>query len=182
MLVTLLLVVASLTSPPVTRPATQPDDWKQAVMQTAGIDVWPSVTRLQFTFVVEFPDGRAMKRTHDWNLADGTATVDGVTIRPWDFDVVNADDAQKSAYSAWINDGYWLLMPLKLDDPGVNFTPVGASRDMPPSRAMVTMTFDDGTGLTPGDAYDLAIDLRRGVVDAWTYRPDETRAITWTWE
>jgi hypothetical protein len=176
-LLTILLLLVALT----TQPAVETDGVPaevQAVMQKAGIDVWPSVERLQFTFVATFPD-RTIERQHDWNLVDGTATIDGVTISPWSFDETTATEEAKAAFAAWTNDGYWLLIPLKLGDPGVNFGPVVTTRDQPASRATVTMSFDDGTGLTPGDEYDLAIDLQRDVIDAWTYRPNDETSITW---
>ncbi len=184
MIAALLVVAAMLTSPPpATRPAADAD-WKQQVLSTAGADVWPEVTRLKFTFNATFPDGRSVSRSHDWDLTTGidTVTTDGKSIS---INVWNADDLataeEQAAFQAWTNDSYWLLMPLKLDDPGVNFGPVVMTRDMPPSRANVTMTFDD-VGLTPGDAYDLSIDLNRGVIDAWTYRPNPERAIHFTWD
>ena len=185
MLAPLLALLLSIQ--PATQPAASADDWKEKVMETAGADVWPSVTRLQFTFHVDRPSGESVSRTHDWNLVDGTATIttpDGTetTIRPWAFDADRATEAEKQAFQQWTNDGYWLLMPLKLGDGGVKFSPVMTTRDMPASRANTTMSFEE-VGLTPRNEYDLSIDLRRGVVDQWTFRPTpEADGTTWTWE
>jgi hypothetical protein len=190
--ISLLALLAPTTTPttptatPATAPATQPDsDWKAAVLDRAGNDVWPTVTKLSFTFNVD-RGGQVMSRSHVWDLTTGENTVvtpEGETIvNVWAFDPETATDAETAAYRAWTNDSYWLLMPLKLDDPGVNFGPVAMTRDLPPSRANVTMSFDDGTGLTPGDQYDLAIDLRENVVDGWTFRPNPNVSVSWAWE
>ena len=173
---------------PSTRPAemrvAEDLDWRRIVLERAGKDVWPTVKRLKFTFNVE-RNGQTTSVQHDWDLTTGVDTVtwDGKTVPVdvWRYNEATANEDQKAAFRRWTNDGYWLLMPLKLDDPGVHFTPARVTRDMPPSRANVTMSFDD-VGLTPGDEYDLSIDLRRGVVDQWTYRPDAERAVTWRWE
>ena len=183
-----LLAQAAPTTQPTSRPSTQPAeaDWKQAVLDRSGIDVWPSVTRLKFTFNVD-ARGRNVSRSHDWDLRTGLDTItraDGSTIsvNVWAYDQSTASPDKIEAFQQWTNDSYWLLMPLKLGDPGVQFGPVVTTRDMPPSRANVTMSFEDGTGLTSGDEYDLAIDLREGVIDGWTFRPNADTAVTWSWQ
>jgi hypothetical protein len=72
-------------------------------------------------------------------------------------------------------------MPLKLLDPGVKFSVPVTSRDMPVSRGRMTMSFD-GVGLTPGDLYDLSVDMRQMRIDHWTYRPNEKTSAGFTWE
>ena len=185
LLVSLLFAIQPATRPATTQP-TGEVDWKQAVLDQSGIDVWPSVTRIKFTFNVDAA-GRNVSRTHDWDLRTGVDTItrdDGSTISVsvWDYDQSVASPDKIEAFQQWTNDSYWLLMPLKLNDPGVKFGPVAMTRDMPPTRANVTMSFETGTGLTSGDEYDLTIDLRRNVIDGWTFRPNANRSVTWTWQ
>ena len=175
------LLALALSFQPATRPAADVAEWKEQVMRKAGIDAWPSVTRLEFTFNVELPDGRGISRTHDWNPQTGEnrVTSDGETtaVNVYDFDPAAATEAETAAFAAWTNDGYWLLMPLKLADLGVTF----GRPQMAEDGLVVTMTFDD-IGLTPGDAYDLRVDLQRDVIDQWTYRPNAETSRTFTWD
>ncbi len=185
MLAALLCTIALLIQP-TTRPATQAaTDWKQTVLQRAGIKVWPTVTRLKFTFNVE-RNGQTSSIQHDWDLTTGVdaVTVNGKTteVNVWYYDAEKTNEAETAAFQRWTNDSYWLLMPLKLGDPGVNFSEPTMTRDMPPSRANVTMSFNDGVGLTSGDRYDLSINLREGIIDSWTFRPNAESAVTWAWE
>ena len=102
-----------------------------------GKQAWDNTHYLRFTF--------AGRRTHCWdkwtgrhrvegqdqdgkkyvvleniNTKEGTAWVDGKKVE--------GDKAKKSlerGYGAWVNDTYWLLMPYKLQDPGVNLAYAG---------------------------------------------------------
>ena len=183
-MLTLLVALALSLQPatqPTTRSATQPAEWKQRVMQRAGIDVWPEVNRIAFTFKAELPDGRVIKRRHDYDRRTGVnaVTVDGETnrVNVGNFRPAAATVEDQALYRAWINDSYWLLMPLKLDDGGVSFGRPQMAQD----GLIVTMSFD-GVGLTPGDEYDLRVDLGRDVIDQWTYRPNAETTLTFTWE
>jgi hypothetical protein len=82
----------------------------------------------------------------------------------------------KDAYDIWINDSYWLLMPFKLDDPGVNLSYVGTMA----SKAMdqcdvVEMTFNE-VGVTPNNKYFIFFDKATGLVSQWDYFTNVTDA------
>ena len=177
-LVTALLALAQ-SDAPTTRPAVIDE-----VMRTAGSDAWNDGTRLRFTFSVDVGGEKKAEVTHDWDLTTGVDTVTWggktVKVNVWQHDAANAGDDEKAAFAKWTNDSYWLLMPLKLGDSGVKFGPVMMTRDQPPSRANVTMSFA-GVGLTPGDRYDLSIDLRKNEIDRWTYHPNAEKSVTWMW-
>ena len=155
------------------------------VMQAAGQEAWNDGKRLQFTFVVESGGQKKADRTHDWNLVTGDDAVTGggktTTVNVWSYDAAKATDAEKAAFQQWTNDSYWLLMPLKLADPGVQFSPMAMTKDQPPSKAMTTMSFGK-VGLTPGDQYDLAIDLKTHRVTHWFYRPNANTKAGFSWE
>ena len=70
----------------------------------------------------------------------------------------------ESAYSAFINDTYWLLMPVKMLDPGVYREVVPDSSTA--EHAVVRLWFDE-VGLTPGDTYYVWVDRETGMVDRW---------------
>jgi hypothetical protein len=166
-------------------PTTQPQEGTppeiEAVMKQAGIDVWPSVKRIEFTFNVEDDGKLIVSRKHAWDVK---ANTDEVTDLVKKTEPVKVDLGKKepaAQFQQWTNDSYWLLMPLKLKDGGVKFGPVMSTRDFPPSRANVTMSFE-GVGLTPGDQYDLSIDLRKNQIDHWVYRPNADKKTGFTWE
>ncbi|RPH54864.1 hypothetical protein EHM82_06250, partial [bacterium] len=112
-----------------------PEQVAQEVMDAlGGKQAWDDTRFLRFTFV-----GR---RTHWWDKQTGRHRLEGQTQDGKKFVVlenVNTKegmawiDGQKAegdqakelverAYAAWINDTYWLLMPYKLQDPGVNLS------------------------------------------------------------
>ena len=157
----------------------------QDVMKAAGQDAWNDGKRLQFTFVVESGGQKKAEVSHDWNLETGDDAVTSggktTTVNVWSYDAAKATADEKAAFSRWTNDSYWLLMPLKLGDPGVKFSPMAMTRDMPPSKAMTTMSFQN-VGLTPGDQYDLAIDIKTHRVTHWFYRPNADTKAGFSWE
>lgn len=71
--------------------------------------------------------------------------------------------------SIWINDSYWLVMPFKLNDPGVTLkyeredtTLIGEASHV------LTMTFEK-VGDTPENKYEVWIDKQKKLVNQWAY-------------
>lgn len=88
------------------------------------------------------------------------------------------------AYALWINNSYWLVMPFKLQDPGVNLKYIAEGRTMDGAAAdILEMTFDN-VGLTPENKYHLWIDKKSGLITQWAfYRKytDKQPAFTRRW-
>ena len=88
------------------------------------------------------------------------------------------------AYAAWINNSYWLVMPFKLQDPGVMLQYIGEGKTMDGAAAsMLQMTFEK-VGLTPENKYHLWIDKKTGLVTQWAYYKnfnDKKPAFTRRW-
>jgi hypothetical protein len=159
-------------------------------MAASGVDVWPSVTRLRFTFNVEDGDKVVLSAKHDWNLREGTdlVTVGDKTMTAYFPEKLATlrltEDALKDheqAWKRWTNDAYWLLMPMKLLDAGAKLSPVAMTRDMPASVGKMTLSFE-GVGLTPGDQYDLTVDLKSNQITHWFYRPTPEKRAGFSWE
>ena len=183
MLKTICLLSAFLLADPATQPAMDKgtEEVIDKVIKTAGSEVWPGVKKVEFTFNVEDDGKLVVSRSHKWDIV---AKTDVVTDNVKKTDPVTVDLAKQepaAGYQQWTNDSYWLLMPLKLKDGGVRFGPMMTTRDYPPSRANVTMSFA-GVGLTPGDQYDLSINLRTNQIDHWVYRPNADTKKGFTWE
>jgi hypothetical protein len=83
------------------------------------------------------------------------------------------------AYALFINDSYWLLMPYKLEDPGVNVAADGEAvvNGRPCDRLRVTF---DNVGLTPGDTYWAYIDRESHRMIRWGFILERDRAASET--
>ncbi len=141
------------------------------------------LTRTDHVLLVEVDGQLKTSAKHDWNVRTGvdTITVGDKTISTNVYENKTREGDEKTAFQRWTNDAYWLLMPLKLLDAGVKFSPMISTRDFPPSRSKMTMSFES-VGLTPGDQYDLSIDLKLNRIDHWTYRPNAEKSTGFTWE
>ena len=185
----LLLVLSLAPSAPATTPSTRPSSaealaLRDKVLARSGRGTWPGVSRLKFTFHVERPDGQASSVQHDWNLRTGedavTANGQTTTVNVFAYDASKATEAETAAFRRWTNDSYWLLMPLKLGDPGARVALAGEEEIEGAKYTVLRLTFDN-VGLTPGDAYMLYVDAE-GLIRRWDYMPNAERKATWTWE
>jgi hypothetical protein len=87
-----------------------------------------------------------------------------------------------SARSMWINDTYWLLVPLKVLDDGVVLSIDPRGDDDPEGVARLRLAFD-GVGITPKDQYVLHVETATGKVLRWDYWRDPKRApASWRFE
>lgn len=147
-------------------------------------------------------------RTHYWDRHEGRHRLEGKTRdgdsyvilldlnssegarkgRAWvnGAEVAGDDKAQRLdyAWSAWVNDVYWLLMPLKLRDPGVHLTSEGTEEIDGKAYDKVKLTFDS-VGLTPGDTYWAWFDQDTGLMHRWAYHLEDWEAdrepTAWDW-
>jgi len=88
------------------------------------------------------------------------------------------------AYGRFINDTYWLLMPLRMKDPGVNLDDDGEKTLDGKTFDVVKMTFE-GFGAAPGDTYWVFVDRTTHLVDRWEHglqgRDAKDRTV-WIWK
>ena len=165
-----------------------------------GQQAWDAVRTVRFSF--------AGFRTHTWDKVTGQHRLEGKTRDGATYVVLsNVHDQGKGegsawkngeettgeerakllelAYGAWINDYYWLLMPYKLLDPGVNLALEGSEELDGQPHHKLRMTFE-GVGLTPGDTYWVWVDQESHRVTRWAYVLESfeegQEATAWTWE
>lgn len=157
---------------------------------------------IAFDFVV-MRDGKEMTRaSHDWFRSTDGYTVSGSTKdgKKWrvsfsdimarhgyaEIDGARAPDTLHTrlldmGYGRFINDTYWLLMPLKLLDSGVHHR-------REPDTTIDGMTYNvlnlsfGHVGLTPGDRYWLYIDPATKLVKRWRYLLESAREGNYRWE
>lgn len=88
------------------------------------------------------------------------------------------------AYRIWTNDSYWLVMPFKLHDPGVNLTYNREDKTDDSRQAdVITMTFNE-VGVTPENKYELFVDKESKLITEWAYYPtaeDDTPRFRMPW-
>jgi hypothetical protein len=122
--------------------------------------------------------------------AQGITTVFNIQSkqgRSWinEKEITAADSLQNlinSAYSAWVNDSYWLIMPYKLKDSGVTLNYLGEeSMEDGTLTEKLQLTFA-GVGVTPQNKYHVWVDKAKHLVVQWAYFPNaedaEPRIIT----
>lgn len=99
------------------------------------------------------------------NSGEGKASKYGTLVT----DPVELDKILETGKKWWINDSYWLTMPWKLKDNGVNIKyikteqlPNGNSADV------LEMTFEN-VGVTPQNKYHIYIDKKEHLVKQWAF-------------
>jgi hypothetical protein len=185
---------APVSQPPAPQPVPQPapsadDIARRAVELLGGSGAWERARYFAFSFNVEREGKVVASFPQRWDRYNGDYHVSGKKQDGTPFDVtlnVNSkmsrgslngvavtDNAQfkdlfELGYRRFINDTYWLLMPLKMFDPGVHRTYDGERVDScGHTWDLVKLSFDPGVGLTPGDVYWPWINRDTGVVEEW---------------
>jgi outer membrane lipoprotein-sorting protein len=99
------------------------------------------------------------------NTLKGKVYENGTLVK----DEAKANGLLEKGKNWWINDSYWLVMPWKLQDPGVNLTYV--KTDKLPSGTTVDilqLTFS-AVGVTPENKYWLYVDKEDHLIKQWAY-------------
>ncbi len=144
---------------------------------------WERARYLEFDWAV----GQNVRR-HQWDRWEGDAryeaqTGDGVVValfntnepaagRVWldGVELAGEEAATRlaAAYRAHINDSYWLVMPYKWADPGVDTRYMGEQVDEDGRRwEVVRLSFAADAGLTPQNLYDAFVDPQTGRMERW---------------
>ncbi len=116
------------------------------------------------------------------NTGEGRAFTDGSEVT----EAEAAGRFLERARGAWINDTYWLLMPYKLQDPGVILEYAGEEVFDGIGYDTLHLSFD-AVGNTPGDEYWAYINKETRLMDRWLYRlqlregQDERSEGEWKW-
>jgi hypothetical protein len=177
------------------------DDTARRAIDVLAGPAWEKARYFSFTFNVERDGKIAVSFPQRWDRYTGQYRVSGKTQKGEDYVVVmNVNDRKGKAwlngaevadptellttgYRRFINDTYWLLMPLKSMDPGVNREAAPAQTD-DCGRAydIVKLSFDQGVGLTPGDQYWMWVNRDTGLVDQWhmklqNMKPEEEPSV-----
>ena len=160
----------------------------RALQAMGGQQAWDATRHLVFTFAVQERDEVLVERTHFWDkweqrhrvqgrTGDGTryVVIEDLQTRSgkvWlDGEPVEGalrDPWLERAWAMWTNDTYWLLMPYKLRDPGVNLSWEGEETIGETIYDKLHLSFDE-VGLTPGDQYWGWFNRKTGLMDRWAF-------------
>lgn len=170
---------------------------EQVMEALGGREAWEATRFLRFTF--------AGRRTHTWDKHTGRHRLEGETRegekyvvlqdldtregRAWLNGQEASGDKQKelleNAYGAWINDTYWLLMPYKLLDPGVQLSHAGEETIDGRTYDKLHLRFQN-VGLTPGDQYWAYVNRDTHLMDRWAYHLQDMKPedppTAWQWQ
>ncbi len=154
----------------------------QVINAMGGKEAWSNTRYIRFTFFgfrthhwdkwtdryrVEWKD----RRSGDTNVVlmnlktkEGEAFVNGRKVQGEDLAAL-----LRSGDRAWANDTYWLLMPYKLQDPGVTLKYDGEETIGGVTYDKLHLSFDEGVGFTPGDEYWAYINRETHLMDQWRF-------------
>ena len=118
--------------------------------------------RVQVLFNINDADANDANETND--AREGRAWKDGEEVTVAE----DLDPLLERAYGRFINDSYWLLMPWKLRDPGVNLEHLGEKEVDGKTYEVLHVSFGE-VGLTPGDQYWAFVDPETKMMERWAY-------------
>ena len=207
---------AGETGPPLSKAETLAEAMAEAM---GGRDAYANTHYLRFDWTV-VRDGEEVRRmAHLWDCHTGRYRVEwrtreGAQVQVL-FNINDANDREssregrawkngaevtaagelnpllKSAYGRFINDSYWLLMPWKLRDPGVNLEHLGEKEVDGKKYEVLHVSFGE-VGLTPGDQYWAFVNPETKMMERWAYflqsydgepSMEAARPFAWkTWE
>lgn len=165
---------------------TSADDIAKRTIENLAGPQWEPARYLAFTFDVERDGKSVASYPQRWDRYTGDYRVSGKDREGNDVlvimntntkaghawkngtEVADPKDLLTFGYRRFINDTYWLLMPLKALDPGVHRDLAAARTDScGHPQDVVHLFFDPGVGLTPADNYWMVVNRDTGLVDEW---------------
>ena len=175
----------------------------QVMTALGGPKAWEGTRFLRFDFAVDREGKALFSRSHTWDKWNGRYRLESTTKKGDPLVVLmnlNTKDGDAwlkgkklegeeekmklaEAFGAWTNDTYWLLMPYKLRDPGVNLALAGEAKEDGKTWDKLLLSFDN-VGLTPKDKYWVYVNRGTGLVDRWDFvlKGEKKPPSTFTWE
>ena len=161
-----------------------------------GEEAWSNTRFIRFSFAGE--------RTHWWDKREGRHRLEGKTRDGKPFVMLHnvntrqgeawvggrraegdqARELLEQAYTDWINDTYWLVMPYKLLDPGVLLSYVGEEKIDGVDYDKLLLRFQNA-GLAPSVRYWAYVNKDTQLMDRWAYVPESppgSPPAEWLWQ
>ncbi|MFD2246493.1 DUF6503 family protein [Pontibacter ruber] len=149
---------------------------QKVLRNMGGQKGWDNTRFLAWTFNGQYQVWDKHQNKFRWEKDSLVAIIDTQTKEGKVYadgkELTGQEEVQKlkeRAYALWINNSYWLVMPFKLQDPGVQLKYVGEEKTMDGAVAdVLQMTFEN-VGLTPQNKYKLWVDKKQGLITQWAF-------------
>jgi hypothetical protein len=176
------------------------------VKAMGGKDAWKAAHFVRFDFKVKAGVKMEEDNAHLWDRKDGRYRIERMPNKDGQREVVlfsiaqyerdkqgsayldgrklEAEAARKSledGYASYINDMWWLAMPWKWFDPGVDLKYQGTKACGRDTCDVVELTFDH-VGLTPGDKYHAFVSRKSHLMTHWDYILQSGEKGAWDWQ
>jgi hypothetical protein len=139
----------------------------EQIAKTYGLDSFGQIEEIRYTWNAEFPGGRKLSHTWQWNPKTGSVSYEG---KDKDGNPVKAsyqrsqlssqsDAIKKEIDPAFANDQYWLLLPFHIVWDGAAITDEGTQK-LPLGDATadrIVARYPSDGGYQPGDTWDLYV-------------------------
>ena len=171
-----LLALTMLVVRPATSGAEELPPVAKQMAKTFGLDSFGNVEAIRYTFAIP---GLIPPRTWEWHPKTDTVTYEGkgkdgnpmkVTYKRSELDS-QSDVVKNQIDPGFVNDQYWLLLPLhvvwdgaSVTDEGMHETPLGKT---PAQRIVVKYA---ASGYSPGDTWELYVGPDKRVVEISYHR------------
>lgn len=157
----------------------------EKIANAHGFENWKNVSEVKFTFKVDRDTIKGSGRSWTWfPKKDSVLMKAGEQVVK--FNRAKLDSVPSNADRNFINDKFWLLVPFQLvwdttatvSEPKTTESPIGKTL-----LDIITLTYPDEGGYTPGDAYDIYFDDNY-LIKEWVYRRgnSEEPSLTTTFE
>lgn len=144
-----------------------------------GYKYWNNVSELRFTFKVDIDTIKGKGRSWVWEpKANRVAMISENKASIYMRDEV--DSTKIATDRAFINDKYWLLVPFQLvwDTSATISEPKKAEAPISKTKMdMITITYPNEGGYTPGDAYDIFYN-EDFMIEEWIFRKGNSKEPT----
>ncbi len=164
-----------------------------------GKDTFYMARYLEFTFRVEKGGQILSERNHLWDRFTGNyvyeedlpeengsvrvvfnvnTRIGKVYKNHVEMGSQESDEWIKKAFGRYINDTYWLLVPTKLEDPGLNLE-FDQEKSSDSNMSVLHLSFEN-VGLTPGDQYWLYVE-NNGRIGKWIFKLESGHEGEYDW-
>ena len=157
----------------------------EKIAHAHGFKNWKNVSEVKFTFQVDSDTIKGKGRSWTWLPKEDKIKMktDETTV---EYNRNQIDSTHVKADQAFINDKYWLLVPFQLvwdnsatiSEPAITNAPISKTQ-----LNMLTITYPNDGGYTPGDAYDIYYD-NDFIIREWVFRKGNSKepSLTTTFE
>ena len=164
--------------------STKKDDLKdftvaEKIANAHGFENWKDVSEVKFTFQVDRDSIKGNGRSWTWQPKTRivSMTAGELTL---DYSRMSKDSINMAADRSFINDKFWFFVPFQLVwDTSVTISePIKKAAPINKTELnMITITYPNEGGYTPGDAYDIFYDDDY-LIKEWIFRKGNSEEPT----